>query len=481
MAIFPPAGLHYSKARMTNEKELRLVLDALPAAALRCDRDGRYLWVNPLYARWVGRSPEELIGRTIAEVLGEAGARELEPYLERVRKGEELQYERLAAYPGVGPRWISATLTPTFNAAREPDGWVAIVLDIHDRKQAEEALKQGEARKDEFLAALAHELRNPLAPMRNAVAILGRKGPLDPEVAWSQGVIERQIDQLSRLIDDLLDIERISRGRLQLRRELVPLEAVVDMALELSRPQVNATGRHLSVLMPSERVTLDADAARLAQVLSALIKNAARDSASREAIGFSVVAENREAVVSVDGGAGGLEGLGIGLALVRGIVSLHGGRLEQRGTEFAVRLPLAAASAQARERPAAAYLAPQAPGLRVLVADDNRDAADSMQRILALFGHEVQVAYDGSTALRLGEQFRPRVALLDIGMPGTNGYEVARALRRSQGPRVTLVAVTGWGQEADRRRSSEAGFDHHLTKPVDPGALNNLLAQVASK
>ena len=465
---------------MTNEKELRLVLDAMPAAALRCDRAGRYLWVNPLYARWVGSTPEALVGRTIGEVLGEKGARELEPYLERVRKGEELQYERLADYPGIGPRWVSATLKPTFNAAREAEGWVAIVLDIHDRKQAEEALKEGEARKDEFLAALAHELRNPLAPMRNAVAILGRKGPLDPEVAWSQGVIERQIDQLSRLIDDLLDIERISRGRLQLRRELVPLEAVVDMALELSRPQVNATGRHLSVLMPSERVTLDADAARLAQVFSALIKNAARDSASREAIGFSVVAGAREAVVSVDGGPAGLEGLGIGLALVRGIVSLHGGRLEHKGTEFVLRLPIAAGAAPVRERPVA-YLEAQSPGLRVLVADDNRDAADSMQRILALFGHEVQVAYDGSTALRLGEQFRPRVALLDIGMPGTNGYEVARALRRSQGLRVTLVAVTGWGQEADRRRSSEAGFDHHLTKPVDPGALNNLLSQVASK
>jgi PAS domain S-box-containing protein len=464
---------------MTNEKDLRLVLDAMPAAALRCDRDGRYLWVNPHYARWIGRPPEAIVGRTIAEVLGKQGARELEPFLDRVRTGEELRYERLANYPGVGLRWISATLTPTYNAAREPDGWVAIVVDIHDRKQAEEALKEADARKDEFLAALAHELRNPLAPMRNAVAILGRKGPLDPEVAWSQGVIERQIEQLSRLIDDLLDIERISRGRLQLRRELVPLEAVVDMALDLSRPQVNATGRHLSVLMPSERVTLDADAARLAQVFAALIKSAARESASREAIGFSVVAENREAVVSVEGCVDGLEGLGIGLSLVRGIVSLHGGRLERRGTEYVVRLPLAAA-AQARERPAAA-LAPQSPALRVLVADDNRDAADSMQRILALFGHEVQVAYDGSTALRLGEQFRPRVALLDIGMPGTNGYEVARALRRSQGPRVTLVAVTGWGQEADRRRSSEAGFDHHLTKPVDPGTLNHLLAQLASQ
>ncbi|MGQ0547967.1 MAG: hybrid sensor histidine kinase/response regulator [Betaproteobacteria bacterium] len=465
---------------MENEKELRLVLEAMPAAAVRCDRHGRYLWVNPLYARWLGSRPEALVGKSIAEVLGPKGARELEPYLERVRKGEELHYERLADYPGIGPRWVSATLKPTLNAGGQPDGWVAIVLDIHDRKQAEEALRQGEARKDEFLAALAHELRNPLAPIRNAVAILGRKGPLDPEVAWSQGVIERQIDQLSRLIDDLLDIERISRGRLQLRRELVPLEAVVDMALELSRPQVNATGRHLSVLMPSERVTLDADAARLAQVFAALIKHAAREGDSREPIGFSVVAGGREAIVSVEGCRGGLEGLGIGLTLVRGIVGLHGGTLEARGDEFVVRLPVAAGAMPARER-AAAYLEPQAQPLRVLVADDTRDAADSMQRILALFGHEVQVAYDGPTAMRLGEQFRPRVALLDIGMPGTNGYDVARALRRSQGERVTLVAVTGWGQEADRRRSSEAGFDHHLTKPVDPGTLNHLLAQVAAK
>jgi len=330
---------------MTNEKELRLVLEALPAAALRCDRHGRYLWVNPLYARWVGQTPESIVGKSIAEVLGPKGARELEPYLERVRKGEELRYERLADYPGVGPRWVSATLKPTFSAAGAPDGWVAIVLDIHDRKQAEEALRQGEARKDELLASLAHELRNPLAPMRNAVAILGRKGPMDPEVAWSQGVIERQIDQLSRLIDDLLDIERISRGRLQLRRELVPLEAVVDMALELSRPQVSATGRHLSVLMPSERVTLDADAARLAQAFAALVKHAARAGDSREPIGFSVVAAGREALASVDGCEGGLEGLGIGLALAKSLVEMHGGTISassaglDRGAEFKLRLP----------------------------------------------------------------------------------------------------------------------------------------------
>jgi CheY-like chemotaxis protein len=244
------------------------------------------------------------------------------------------------------------------------DGWVAIGTDIHDRKLAEEALKAEHQRKDEFLAALAHELRNPLAPIRNAVAILARKGPQDPEVAWSQSVIERQIEQLSRLIGDLVDIERIARGNLALRRERV-------------------------------------------------------------------------------------EGAGVGLRLVHGIVALHRGRVEARsagpgrGAEFVVRLPLAHGKAVARQR-AAPYA--QSSPVRVLVADDNRDAADSLQRVLALYGHEVRVAYDGASALRIGAEFGPRVAVLDIAM-----------------------------------RAMESGFDFHLVKPVDPNALNQLLADVAAK
>jgi PAS domain S-box-containing protein len=460
---------------MENEKDhLELVLETMPAAAIRCDRAARLLWGNSLYGRWHAKPVGELIGRTLEEIVGARQMQELRPYVERVLRGEEVQFERLAQFTGLGRRWIRSNWTPV------REGWVAISIDVHDRRQAEEELRRAEARKDEFLAALAHELRNPLAPIRNAVTILGRKGPLDPEVAWSRGVIERQIDQLSRLIDDLLDIERISRGKFVLKKERVPLEAVVDMAIDSSRPQVSAAGHHLSVLLPSERVALDADPARLAQAFSALLANAAKHSPPQGSIGFAVAAEGREAVARVDHGGAGLEGMGVGLALVRGIVALHGGRLEASETEFVVRLPLAPAT-EAREPLPAAYAAPPASALRVLVADDNRDAADSMQRMLALFGHEVQVAYDGSSAVRLGEQFAPRVALLDIGMPGTNGYDVARALRRVHGPRVTLVAVTGWGQDADRRRSSEAGFDHHLTKPVDPGALNQLLSQVASK
>jgi signal transduction histidine kinase len=429
--------------------------------------------------------------------------RAIEPYVQRVLKGEHVQYERLARFEGLGERWLSWMYTPTYaadgGAGREPDGWVAIGTDIHDRKLAEEALKAEHHRKDEFLAALAHELRNPLAPIRNAVAILARKGSQDPEVAWSQGVIERQIEQLSRLIGDLVDIERIARGNLALQKERVPLEAVVDMALESSRPHVTAGGHRLSVLLPSERAMLEADPMRLAQALATLLKNAAKHTPAQGNISLSAAVEGGEVVLAVEDSGAGLEatsagrlfseGAGVGLRLVHGIVALHRGRIEARsagpgrGTEFVMRLPLARPATSARgvaERPGPAYI-PITASVRVLVADDNRDAADSLQRVLAMFGHEVRVAYDGASALRIGQEFRPRVAVLDIAMPGSNGYEVARAIRSQQGREVTLVALTGWGQDADRRRAMESGFDYHLVKPVDPNALNQLLSDVTAK
>jgi two-component system CheB/CheR fusion protein len=472
---------------MTRESELRIVTDAMPAAAVRCGRDQRFLWVNPRYASWVAQPAASVVGKTIAEVIGVAGLREIQPHIERVLKGEPVKYERLAQLPGLGRRWVSWSYMPT------ADGWVAIGTDIHDRKLAEEALREEHRRKDQFLAALAHELRNPLAPMRNAVAILARKGPQDPEVAWSQGVLERQIEHLSRLIGDLLDVERIARGRLELRRERVPLETVVDMALESSRPQINAAGHRLSVLLPSERALLDADPARLAHAFATLLKNAARHTPAQGTIGFSAAVEGGEVVVEVEDSGAGLEpaaaagllekGAGVGLSLVHGIVRLHGGRIEVRsagpgrGSQFILRLPLATGKFTARGD------APERPGpsnpVRVLVADDNRDAADSLQRVLAMYGHDVRVAYDGQTAVRLGKEFRPRVAVLDIAMPGSDGYDVARAIRTQQGADITLVALTGWGQDADRRRAIDSGFDYHLVKPVDPDELNALLAKLA--
>jgi two-component system CheB/CheR fusion protein len=486
------------------EADLRLVADTMPAGALRCSRDLRFLWANQQYARWLGETPERIAGMRMADLLGAQAMRELQPQIERVLGGEQVEHERCVDFKGLRRRWVRSVFTPTFDASGAVDGWVAIAMDIHDRKSAEEALKEADRRKDEFLAVLAHELRNPLAPIRNAVAILGRKGPQDPEVAWSQGVIERQLEQLSRLIDDLLDIERIARGRFVLRKDAVPLETVIDMALESSRPVVNAAGHHLSVLLPAEGAVVEADAARLAQVFATLLKNAAKHVRARGSIGLAATIEGPEVAVAVEDNGVGLEPdaaarlfqggrmaaedtarLGVGLTLVQGIVALHGGRIEAKsrgadqGSEFVVRLPLAQGRALAERKPRRA--APETPvSLRVLVADDNRDAADSLQRILTLYGHEVRVAYDGATALQLGEAFRPRVAVLDIGMPAPNGYDVARAIRKRLGGEVKLVALTGWGQEGDRKRALEAGFDHHLTKPVDPGALNELLTLAGS-
>jgi CheY-like chemotaxis protein len=317
---------------------------------------------------------------------------------------------------------------------------------------------------------------------------------------------------MSRLIEDLLDISRIASGKLLIRKERIALERTIDMALETSRPHINAASHRLSVLLPSERVTVEADPTRLAQVFSNLLINAARYTEGPGEITLSAEVEGRQVVVSVqDNGIGfppevgerlfepfsqltstnerAHGGLGIGLSLVQGIVALHGGSAEARsegpgkGSEFIVRLPLPSLDFATPERtpaPAAEARAPIA-GVRVLVADDNRDAADSLQRILSLYGYEVQVAYDGTAAMKLGEAFQPMVAVLDIGMPGANGFEVARTIRQQRGDEIKLIALTGWGQEGDRRRAMEAGFDYHLTKPVDPGALNDLLVEVASK
>jgi PAS domain S-box-containing protein len=493
------------------QEQLQVITDTMSAAVARTGNDLRFVWMNPVYARWIGKPAKQLVGQPIADVLGPEQMRDIAPQVARVLKGESVQYERLAELAGLGQRWISCIYTPILDATGHPDGWVTIATDVHDRKLAEDSLKAADRRKDDFLATLAHELRNPLAPIRNAVAILGRKGPMDPELAWSREVIVRQVEQMSRLIDDLLDIERISRGKFLVRKERMPLERAVDMALEMSRPYITAAGHRLSVLMPSERVMVDADPARLAQVFSNLLNNAAKFTEPRGEITLSAQVEGNAVLVKVEDNGIGFPpevasrlfkpyaqltssqerargGLGIGLSLVQGIINLHGGKVEAksegpgRGAEFSVQLPLGAVGGRGAESgaPRGAERAPAA-GLRILVADDNKDAADSLQRVLQLYGHEVKVAYDGETALEMSPAFQPEIAVLDIGMPGASGYDVARAMRARRGASVTLVALTGWGQEGDRRRAIEAGFDYHLTKPVDPGVLNDLVGEVASR
>jgi PAS domain S-box-containing protein len=498
-----------AEAALTSAREqLQLVADSMPAAVALCSRDLRYIWVNRRCAEWLGVAAEDVIGRPMVEVIGRENLDAIRPQIDRVLAGEHVQYERLVRYPGMGERWVRNLFSPTSDGS----GWISVVSDIHEKKLMEETLREAEQRKDEFLATLAHELRNPLAPIRNAVAILGRKDSLDPELAWSREVIDRQVDQMSRLIDDLLDIARIASGKLFIRKERLPLERAIDMALETSRPHINTAGHRLSVLLPSERVTVEGDTARLAQVFSNLLNNAARYTESNGEITLAAEVEGREVVVSVqDNGIGfppevagrlfepfsqltrsnerSHGGLGIGLSLVQGIVALHGGTVEARsagpgeGSEFTVRLPLPTYTDPIKDtKPEVQTKAARpAAGVKVLVADDNRDAADSLQRILSLYGYQVEVAYDGNAAIMLDGAFRPRVAVLDIGMPGANGFEVARSIRETRGAGITLIALTGWGQDGDRRRAMEAGFNYHLTKPVDPGALNDLLVEVAAR
>ena len=486
------------------EEGLQLVTDTMSVGIVRVSKDLRYVWVNRIFASWAGLTPPEMAGRPIADVIGEDGVRDIDPYIEQLRQGKRVEYERLARFRALGPRWMYSLAEPTFDDAGRPNGWVAVVSDIHERKRAQEALREADRRKDEFLATLAHELRNPLAPIRNAVALLGSQSHLTPEVEWSRAVIDRQVDQMTRLIEDLLDIARISSGKLLLRREIVDLSSVIDLALETSRPHIDAARHRLGVNLDPSPVWLDADPTRLAQLLSNLLNNAAKYTPPAGSISLRTHARDEEAAIVVEDTGRGFPpemaerifepfsqwtpdaqsagGLGIGLALVRGIVELHGGSViaESRGpgtgSRFTVRLPVArrVAAAAPSDAPAAGA---GGPGVKVLVADDNRDAADTLARLLALNGHDVRVAYDGVVAIELADAFEPQVAVLDIGMPRANGYEVAKALRRKYGDALRLVALTGWGQEHDRRHAIEAGFNEHVTKPADPQVLNALIRE----
>ncbi|MET0553932.1 MAG: ATP-binding protein [Vicinamibacteria bacterium] len=372
-------------------------------------------------------------------------------------------------------------------------------------RQAREALRLADRQKDDFLATLAHELRNPLAPIRHAARISRMPRATEEQVAWSHGVIERQVEHMARLLDDLLDASRITRGKLELRRERLSLNESLAAAVETARPLVEGRGHRLTVALPAPPVTVDADPVRLAQVFGNLLTNAAKYTDPGGQIHVRARVAGDEVAVNVEDSGIGIApevlprifemfsqatsaiersegGLGIGLALARGLVLLHQGRIEARsaglgrGSEFVVTLPVAGLGATAA--PAAPSASPAGPhALRVLVADDNRDSADSLAVFLQISGHDVRTARSGREAVEMAAAFGPQVALLDIGMPGMNGYEVARHLRAQPGgDRLLLVAVTGWGQEEDKRLAREAGFDHHLRKPVDPDGLGRLLA-----
>ena len=391
----------------------------------------------------------------------------------------------------------------------------AAVVDVSRRKQLEadqqrhiQDLREIDRRRTEFLATLAHELRNPLAPIRHATLLAQSPRASYEQVQWSLGVIDRQTHYMARLLDDLLEASRVSRGALELRAQAVELTTIMDMAVETAQPLIEGKGHALDNHVPSTPIWLHGDPVRLAQIFSNLLTNAAKYTPAQGHI--SVKAELIEECVCVrvrDTGIGiapevlprlfemfaqadqALEhaqgGLGIGLALVKGLVQLHGGKVEahsaglNRGSEFVVYLPRVTAPSQ--HLGAAAPLQTPVVPRRILIADDNRDAADSLAALLELDGHEIHVAYDGAEALETCLRQPPHIALLDIGMPKLDGYELARRIRaQSWGTDIKLVAITGWGQKADRARALEAGFSAHLAKPVTAESLAAVLADVES-
>jgi PAS domain S-box-containing protein len=469
--------------------------------------------INGVITSW-NRGAERLFGYTAAEAIGRPigiiapldRAGEMPALLARIRQGERVDHfdtVRRAKDGRLVP--ISLTVSPIRDADGEIAGASKIARDISERIQAEESLRQADRRKDEFLATLAHELRNPLAPIRNAVELMRRvKGdPVLMETARS--MLERQVGQMVRLVDDLLDISRITRGKLQLRKEPVELAAVVASAVEVARPLIDSQSHELTITLPSEPIRLDADPVRLAQAFANLLNNAAKYTDKGGHIWLTAERQGSEAVVSVrDTGIGiaaqhlprlfqmfsqiepALErsqgGLGIGLSLVKGLIELHGGKVEAhsagpgKGSEFTVRMPAAESRAPLLSEPAHVQKAPLGPGRRILVVDDNRDAAESLVMMLRMGGHETATAYDGLEAIQAAAAFRPHIVLLDIGLPKMNGYEAARHIRKQPwGNGMVLIALTGWGQEEDKRRALEAGFDQHLTKPVAAVALEELL------
>ena len=466
--------------------------------------DLRWTYVNPAAARLYGREVSELVGRCVGEIMPETWNTPglLEHYAAVIDQAEVRQFEVQSMYrPEL---WMQVIASPLLGSAAV---WFA---DISERKRQEKAREESDRRKDEFLATLAHELRNPLAPIRQSIRIARAATATEDQKRWSHDVIERQVHNMAVLLDDLLDVARISRGTLLLRKSTVGLAKVVEAAVEVSRPHIEAKRHHLDLQLPQTPVALEIDSLRIAQVLGNLLTNAAKYTDPGGRITLRAGLEGDGLFVRITDTGIGLApgqmtrlfemfsqepsaigrsqgGLGIGLSLSRSLVRLHGGDIEARsagigrGSEFTVHLPLGAVSVLDASDAHAAPSAPAVSVRRILIADDNIDAADSLAELLRLEGHEVYVAYDGQEAVAQFQQYQPDAALLDVGMPKLSGLDVARRIRTLPGgEHAIMVAITGWGQTRDRLDALAAGFDHHATKPVDPVKILALINRTAS-
>ena len=456
--------------------------------------DFRFLEVNPAFERQTDL--RDATGRTIRELAPGHEQHWFDIYARIAETGEPARFiEEARALR----RWYEVF---AFRVGGEGSRRVGVLFyDITERVQAQQALQDEARRKDEFLATLAHELRNPLAPIRNAVSLLELRRDADGELQSLSGLIDRQVTQLARLVDDLLDVSRIRFGKVQLQRAPIDLREVARDAVATSEPVLAAARHRLSMELGHEPVWVDADRVRLAQVISNLLNNAARYTPAGGNIRLEITAGETEAGIAVEDNGIGIEpalldrvfepfaqleareavasgGIGIGLALAKALIELHGGRIsaQSAGPGKGSRFVACLARAPAPKPAVAARKEAQGAARRLLVVDDNVDAATTQAALLRLLGHEVEVAYDGEAALAKARAFRPEIVLLDLGMPGMDGFEVARRLRASdEGSRMKVVAQTGWGQEEDRRRTRDAGFDAHLAKPVDIASLQRLL------
>ena len=488
-----------------SERHFRFVTDHVPALIVHCDREARYRLANRPYTQRFGLEPENVVGKRIADVIGEAAYEKLRPHVERVLRGERVDYEELLPY-AYGERWMNFRYEPQLEPDGTVGGFVAVIQDITARKQLQDKLREEERRKDEFLAILAHELRNPLAPLRTGLELL-EHAPAHERAADVRAMMGRQLTHMVRLIDDLLDMSRISRGKIQLQMERIDAADALGQGLEASRPVVQARGHELSVKLPSEPVFVNADPTRVAQIVANLVNNAAKFTAPGGRIGVVLKRDGADASISVTDTGQGLApdmlervfdmfiqagdgqradgGLGIGLAIVKGLAALHGGTVsahsagQGKGAEFVVRLP---ASDEGPRPRVALHPVTEFGARRVLIADDNTDAAAALASMIALTGSETRLANDGEEAVAAVRDFRPDVILLDLGMPRMDGYEACRAIRSfPEGRQAVIVALTGWGQEHDRRKSEQAGFDAHLLKPAEFAQITEAIQRVRAR
>jgi PAS domain S-box-containing protein len=508
-----------AEQELREQKEwLGVTLSSIGDAVIATDTEGRVILMNPVAERLTGWREAEAALLPLDEIfriINETSRKTVEnPVTKCLREGVVVglaNHTLLIARDGTEYA-IDDTAAPIREPGGQVKGVVLVFHDVGDRRQLErelharaERLAENDRRKDEFLAMLAHELRNPLASINHAVQLFGRLNS-EGDLEWAREVVQRQVKHLARLIDDLLNVSRLSWGKISLRKEPLSLSPVVSTAVEAVRPLLEERGHELSVALADDGLRLEADPLRLEQILVNLLTNAAKYTEAGGRVALTARREPPDIVITIrDTGIGitpelmphifdlftqgdrtiarSEGGLGIGLTLVQKLVEMHGGSVTAasdgpgKGSEFSVRLPALEESAAEETRPPEPLPRTDRQGARVLIVDDNIDTVTALARILQLLGHDVQLAYDGPTALDVARGHRPEIVLLDIGLPGMDGYEVVKRLRGEEFCKNALIiATSGYGQDQDRRRSLEAGFDHHLVKPVDFDTLMNLFA-----